>query len=339
MYKNYSYGNVRNYYVGFRTIELNQEIKITPKPIKYDTTERNLEGAKNKVTLTEKSEYSTILTAPTNNEDYIFTHIHVCTKGQGLNYEFYNAYSGENLGYNGYIMADTSFNYLSVPNSKLDTELKLKGALNTEIFVKHVGIKTIYQPNIEKITFSYNSQTQQLKWTQPIKDQEFKYTIYVDKIDNIKNKGYTLCSIIDTSKLGRYSEILTTNSNAPYITLDFTKPDLVDCKEFDVIVVAEQTNLGKLTILSPVYNSKGKSSDDKTDNNDGDDEPQSNTGLIVIIIILSIIIIGGGIAAFFIIRKYKSKGMMSTDGKQTSMAMLGSAQNDKLVESQAEVDP
>ena len=339
MYKNYSYGNVRNYYVGFRTIELNQEIKITPKPIKYDTTERNLEGAKNKVTLTEKSEYSTILTAPTNNEDYIFTHIHVCTKGQGLNYEFYNAYSGVNLGYNGYIMADTSFNYLSVPNSKLDTELKLKGALNTEIFVKHVGIKTIYQPNIEKITFSYNSQTQQLKWTQPIKDQEFKYTIYVDKIDNIKNKGYTLCSIINTSKLGRYSEILTTNSNAPYITLDFTKPDLVDCKEFDVIVVAEQTNLGKLTILSPVYNSKGKSSDDKTDNNDGDDEPQSNTGLIVIIIILSIIIIGGGIAAFFIIRKYKSKGMMSTDGKQTSMAMLGSAQNDKLVESQAEVDP
>ncbi len=31
--------------------------------------------------------------------------------------------------------------------------------------------------------------------------------------------------------------------------------------------------------------------------------------------------------------------MMSTDGKQTSMAMLGGTQNDKLVESQAEVDP
>ncbi|MBO6243381.1 MAG: hypothetical protein J6O41_02280 [Clostridia bacterium] len=338
MYKNYSYGTTRNYYVGFRTMELNQEIKITPKQIKYDTTERNLEGAKNKVTIKENSQYSTILTAPANNENYIFTHIHVCTKGQGLNYEFYNAYNGVNLGYNGYIMADTSFNYLSVPNSKLDTELKLKGADNTEIFVKHVGIKDVYQPNIEKITFSYNAQTQELKWTQPIKGQEFKYTVYVDKIDNIKNKGYTLCSIIDTTKLGRYSEVLTTNSNNPYITLDFTKPDLIDCKEFDVIVVAEQTNEGKLTILSPVYNSKGESSEDKSDGND-DDEPSSNIGLIVIIIILSIIIIGGGIAAFFIIRKYKSKGMMSTDGKQTSMAMLGGTQNDKLVESQAEVDP
>ena len=342
MYKNYYYGSIKNYYVGFRTMELSQDINIKPKPIKYDTNERNLEGAKNKVTLTgetETVEYSTILTAPSEHNNYIFTHIHVCTEGQGLNYEFYNAYSGVNLGYNGYIMADTSFNYLSVPNSKLDTELKLKAKSGTEVFVKHVGVNTQYQPsNIENIKFSYNSQSQQLKWNQPIQGEEFKYTIYIDKIDNIKNKKYTLCSIVDTTKLGRYSEVLTTKSDSPSITLDFTKPDLIDCKEFDVIVVAEQTGSGKITILSPVFNSKGKSSDDKS-GGDGNDDKKSNTGLVVIIVILSVIIIVGGIAAFFIIRKYKSKGMVSQDGKQTSMAMLGNTPNEKLVESQAAVDP
>ena len=144
--------------------------------------------------------------------------------------------------------------------------------------------------------------------------------------------------IIDISKLGRYSEIKKTNSRTPNTTLDFTKPELVDCTEFDVIIVAEQINKGKLTILSPVYNSRGESSDDEGDNpNKGDGN--NNTGLIIIIVVLSAVIIGGGIAAFFIIRKYKSKGMISTDGKATSMALLKSTASDKLVESQAVVDP
>ena len=344
MYKNYSQNVISNYYVGFRTMDINQNIKITPKPIKYDTTERNFEGFKNKVTIkgeTQTSEYSTILTAPTNHEAYIFTQIHVCTKGEGLNYEFYNAYSGVNLGYNGYIMADTNFNYLSVPNSKLDTELKLKAKNGTEVFVKHVGIDFSYQPKIEKIKFEYNTQSQILKWTPPINGQKFTYTVYVDKIYNIRDKKYTLCSIVGTTKLGRYSETLTTDSMDPQMTLDFTKPDLTECKEFDVIVVAEQIDLGKLTILSAVYNSKGEYSDEESNGNnkDKEEEPSSSTGLIVVIVILSIIIVGGGIAAFFIIRKYRSKGMISTDGKATSMAMLGNNQSDKLLESQAAVDP
>ena len=343
MFKNYFQQNVNNYYVGFRTMELNQNIIITPKPLKYDTTERNLEGAKNKVTISgETKQYSTILTAPKGNNAYIFTHIYICTKGEGLSYEFYNGYSGQNLGYNGNIMADGRYTYLSVPNTKLDTELKLISRNQVEVFVKHVGVDKSYHPNIYNIRFNYSSSTHYLNWTQPIVGQEFKYTIYIDKIDNIKNKGYTLCSIVDNPKLARYSEILTTDIRNPHITIDFSKPDLVDCQEFDVIVLAEQTKNGKLTILSPVYNSKGESSDD---NNEGKgdepktEEPPNNTGLIVVVVILSIVIIGGGIAAFFIIRKYRSKGTMVTDGKATSMAMLGSTKNEKLVESQAVVDP
>ena len=228
---------------------------------------------------------------------------------------------------------------MSVPNTKLDTELKLTGKKDVNVFVRHVGIDKSYQPYVEKMKIGYDEKNKRINWTQPILNEEFKYTIYVDKIGSIKNKKYTLCDIVDTSKLGRYSQVLTTSESNPNITLDFSKPDLVDCTEFDVIIVAEQTNKGKLTLLSPVYNSKGESSDDEEEGNDEPDDGGSNTGLIVIIAILVVIIIGGGIAAFFIIRKYRSKGVVIEDGKVTSMAMLGSTKNEKLVESQAVVDP
>ena len=338
MYKDYFQKDVNNYYVGFRTMELNQKIVITPKPKKYDTDKRNIEGIKNKLTILG-DQYSTILTPPQNNNPYLFTQIHVCTKGRGLSYQFYNAYNGKNLGFDGNIMPDSKFNYLSVPNSKLDTELKLKGQNNTEVFVKHVGAIKQFHPYVENIKFNYSATSHKLNWTQPIINKEFKYNIYIDQIYNIRNKEYTLCSIVGISKLGRYSKVLTTNSREPYITLDFNEPDLKDCKEFDVIIVAEQTDEGKMTILSPVYNSRGESTDGDDENNEPDEPNNNNIGLIVIIIILSLIIIGGGIAAIFIIRKYKSKGSMITDGKATSMAMLGGTQNDKLIESQAAVDP
>ena len=342
MYRNYLNDNVNNYYVGFRTVELNQNIIITPTQLKYDTTERNLEGAKNKITITgegEESVYSTILTAPEKNNPYIFTHIHICTKDEAISYEFYNAYNNSKLGYKGTINANPGYDYMSVPNTKLDTELKLTGKKDVNVFVRHVGIDKSYQPYVEKMKIGYDEKNKRINWTQPILNEEFKYTIYVDKIGSIKNKKYTLCDIVDTSKLGRYSQVLTTSESNPNITLDFSKPDLVDCTEFDVIIVAEQTNKGKLTLLSPVYNSKGESSDDEEEGNDEPDDGGSNTGLIVIIAILVVIIIGGGIAAFFIIRKYRSKGVVIEDGKATSMAMLGSTKNEKLVESQAVVDP
>ena len=234
-------------------------------------------------------------------------------------------------------MSVPGYDFMSVPNSKLDTELKLIGNKGVEVFVRHVGIKDIYQPVIKSIKFSYDNNTHQLSWNKPIENCEFKYNIFIDKIYNIRDKKYTLCDTVNTTKLGRYSEILITDDINPGITIDFSKPELTDFKEFDVIVLAEQTNNGKLTVLSPVYNSRGESSDDESNSTDGnkDDVEESNIGLIVVVIILSVILIGGGVAAFFIIRKYKSKGVVITNGKATSMAMLGSTQNDKLVESQA----
>ena len=335
MYKDYYSDNVINYYAGFRTVELNQNITIIPKQIKYNTIERNLEGAKNKILITNNKEYSTILTAPKNNEPFIFTHIHVCTKNKPLSYEFLNAYNSSNLGFNGEIQANSKNHFKSIINTKLDTELKLFSDNEVEVFVKHVGISEKYQPDINEIEVTYNKNSHLLNWTQPINGQEFKYTVYIDKKGNMEKQGYTLCSLVDISKLGHYSEILITDSDNPQIILNFSKPELGDeYKDFDVIILAEQVNLGKITILSSVFDSDGKKSEEKEDESNHDNK--SNTGLIVLICILSGIIVAGGIYAFIIYRKYAGKGKISGNNKETSMAMIKSAQKDKLVESKAE---
>ena len=327
MYKDYHLENI-NYYVGFRTIDFDQKITITPKKIEYNTKERNIEGARNKLKITgDTGEYSTILTAPKNKEPYIFTHIHVCTPGKGLYYEFLNGYNSSSLGYSGNINPDTKNNYMSVPNTKLDTELKLKGDNGVEVYVKHVGVdkkKTIF---VEKsFNFGYDKETHKLNWTQPIKYEDFIYTIYIDKSGNIERQHYTLCSITEVSKLGHYSEIKQSDEKSPFITIDFSKPELVNYQgNFEVIIVAEQVNSGKLTILSEVYNP----------NKTTKVEEESNNGLIILIVILSVVIIAGAIASYFIIKKYKSKGTVSEDNKATSMAMLSSTKDEKLVESQA----
>ena len=182
-----------------------------------------------------------------------------------------------------------------------------------------------------------------LNWTQPIEDEEFQYTIYIDKLDNIKKQGYTLCSITEVTKLAHYSEVLTTNSNNPSIQIDFTKPELQGYDEFDVIIVAEQINEGKLTILSVVYNSNGESSDGDGGESIEPNNDSSNTGLIVLIIILSLALVCGGIAAFILFYQYRKKGQVSSGNKATSLALIKSQQNEKLVESQAQepnqIDP
>ena len=139
---------------------------------------------------------------------------------------------------------------------------------------------------------------------------------------------------------------LTTNSGNPSIQIDFTKPELQGYDEFDVIIVAEQLNNGKLTILSPVYNSNGESSEGGGEEGGESVEPgndSNSTGLIVLIIILSVALVGGGIAAFILFYKYKKKGQVTSGNKATSLALIKSQQDGKLVESQAQepnqIDP
>ena len=273
MYRNYYTDMAFKYYIGFRTNELYQNITINPKLMTYDTTERNIEGINKKIKM-EGDSYSTILTAPSNHNKYVFTYISICTKGENLSYEYYNAYNDSNLGYNGYINSEPGYGLESVPNTKLDTELKLKGKKDLEVFVKHIGLDSIYQPNIEDIIFSYDKDEKKLEWTQPIKNEEFRYDIYIDKINNIKDKGYTLCSVVDTTKLGRFHDSITTNNTNPSYIIDFSKPDLVDITDFDAIIVAQQINKGKLIFLSPVYSSKEESHEESEESESPEEDEE-----------------------------------------------------------------
>ena len=329
MYKNYYQEDIKNYYVGFRTVELNQNIIIKPKLLAYDADYRSFENINTKIKI-KGDTHSTILTAPSNHDNLISAYISVCTSGEGVSYEFYNAYDNSSLGYNDHISSDPGYGIISLPNTKLDTKLKLMGKEGLEVFIKHVGMNDYIQPEITPITIEYSKEEKTLTWKQPIENEEFRYDIYIDKLNNIRDKGYTLCSLIDTTKLGRFHDNITTAEYTISYTIDFTKPELYNLTDFDAIIIAQQINNGKLIFLSPVY----------PDNKTPEPEKKSvNVGLIVIIVVLSVVVIGGGIGAYFIIKKYRSKGVIVADGKATSMAMIGSTKNEKLVESQVAVDP
>ena len=284
-----------------------------------DTTERNLEGAKNKIKISGENSYSTILSAPKKNEPYIFTHIHVCTKNKPLSYEFLNAYNSVNLGYNGEIGANSKNNFITIENTKLDTELKLNGDNGVEVFVKHVGIPEKKQIIVRDIKFDYNKDSHVLNWTQPIEDEEFQYTI------STLNPYVMFKNYYNDDLINYYVGFRTVELN------------------FDVIIVAEQINNGKLTILSPVYNSNGESSEEGGGESVEPSNDSNSTGLIVLIVILSIALVGGGIAAFILFYTYTKKGQVNSGNKATSLALIKSQQDGKLVESQAQepnqIDP
>lgn len=74
-----------------------------------------------------------------------------------------------------------------IKNPKLDTELRIyRGQNGYEIFVKHTGYNSNSVFSQQKIVIKYNHDTQLLDWTQPLINENFNYTIYIDKINLIK---------------------------------------------------------------------------------------------------------------------------------------------------------
>ena len=338
MYKNYTTDNYISYYVGFRTLDKTHNITINPIIKKYDTTERNTEGKKNKVKISsDTGDISTILTAPANHEQYVFVETCLCTKKAHVSYQFLNAYNHSNLGSDGQLN-NNKVKISVFENPKLDSELKIfNGQNGYEIFVKHSGHTSKSFTSPQKIVIKYDRENKNLTWNPPLYNEKFEYHIYIDKIDIIKKQNYTLCDIAEVTKLGHHEEIVESDNKTLYRVLDFSHPDLgPDYGEFDVIIVAEQLQKQKFTFISATYDSLGNNNDDPDDTNPPSD---SKTGLIIIISILSIVIIGGGIAGVLIFLKYRKKAQVIEQNKQTSMALLNSTSQGKLVESQVQVDP
>ena len=323
MYKNYYAGdnkNVMGYYVSFRTENISHNITIYPSLNNYKTLNRNLESYPNTITITKNG--STILTSPKNN--MLFVQIQSCTKKTALSYEFKNAYNSSSLNIRDQITQDKKYYFVNVPNIKLDTELALETKDTADVFIKHVGLNEKYQPIVNQIEIGYDG-SKTINFTQPINNEEFKYTIYLDKQGNLEKQGYTLCTFTKNGKFAYYSITITSKDKVVELNLDFNSKDLKGYEKFDLLILAEQTNNGKLMILSDIFQSvkKNKSSS------------SSNLVLVIVIVILTVLLVGGGITAFILLRRYKLKpAREKLNAKETSLTEVDN-KNEKMITSTA----
>ena len=313
---------VMKYYVGFKTVDKTQNITITPQINKYQIKSRNFENVATSISFTRNGK--TILTAP--NNVYVFVQLQICTctsSDTTVEVNFFNAFNDSVLDYRETISTDQKINYINVENIDLDMGVNLTTDNTTKVFVRHIGVEDPYTPYVDDIKISFDKGNKAFKLKQPIEEEEFKYTIYIDKYDALKNKNYSLCSFVGNTKLPHYSKNINSADADVKIEVDFDSDELKDYDEFDALVLAEQVNNGKLMILSNVF--QYKLSSDST----------INTTLIIIIVVLAVVLVGGGITIFIFLRKYKNRpNSKKLDAKQTSLAMVDN-ENEKMIMSTA----
>jgi hypothetical protein len=316
MYKDYSTAGdeIMKYYVGFKTVDQDQKIEIKPTLNKYSSKLRNLENDPKSISISKSN--STILTPP--NSPYVFIQMQVCTENKYVEVDFFNAYNSTSLNHRD--MIDNNPYFLSIENTRLDTLLSLSTDNTAKVFVRHSGIEDEYYPYVEDVVISYVKENKTITFKQPIAEEEFKYTVYIDHKGTFKSKNYNLCSFAENSKLAHFSKSVNSSDEDIVIEIDFDSADLQDYTDFDAMVLAEQINNGKIMILSNIIS--------VTMN-------ENNTTLIIIIIVLGIVHVGGGIAAFIFLKKYKNKpNSKKLDAKQTSLAMVDN-ENEKMIQSSA----
>ena len=327
MFKDYTTASeeIMKYYVGFKTVEQSQNITITPKYNNYTTKNRNLENIPLSMMITKSG--STILTSPAENTKYIFFQMKVCGADKAVEYQLFNAYNKSSLNIGGNIFSSDDIYFSMIENIRLDTELSMTLDTSSKIFVKHTGLNEEYYPDVKKISLSFNRTSNTLKFNQPIQNEEFNYTIYVDYRDRLKNQNITLCSVAENTKLARYSKTINSAEEKIEETIDFNSNELKDFTNYDMLVLATQINNGKLMILSNLIQGNLPRG--------GEGDNETKTELIIIIVVLTVILICGGIIIFICLKRYKNKpNSKKLDAKQTSLAMVDN-ENEKMIMSTA----
>ena len=326
MYKDYYTGDtVMDYFVSFKTDNNVLNITILPKVIYYDTKNRNIPEIPSTFIINE--EEKTILTNP-DNKEYLFVQMEICSAKSAVRYEFKNAFSGESLQENGEIQPGMKYTVRNVKNTKLDTELIIKTEnKDVNMFIKHTGLSESFYPNVKTMNINYKDK--KLVFNQPIEGEEFKYTILLDKKDNIKKQQYTLCSFTQNRKMAYFTDYVTSSNPEISYDLDFDKnADLKGYEDFEVLILAEEINNGKMMLLSEIYSPTKASTEE---------QKKTKTALIVIIVILGVVFIAGGIIFYLYLRRLKSKSKGDLVGKTTGMDDIeGATAGQKLVESMAQ---
>ena len=330
MYKNYYTGeNILDYYVSFRTEDINLNITILPTLTKYSTDIRVIEGIPKSFNVKE-NEYSAILTTPANNKKYLFVQMLVCSADKSISYEFKNAYNNTSLGETGTIQPNSINTFRNIENSNLDTLLLFDNKnLNnegTKVFVKHVGLNERHQPVVNEFKISFDKSNKTFNFDQPILGEELEYTVYIDKKGFLVNQNYTLCSFAEMNKLTHYSLTEKSSKERISIKINFNIGDLKGYDKFDAFVLAKEVNNGELMILSNIVS--GEINQDKS----------SNILLVSILITLAIILIVGSIIVFIFLRRLKNRSISrAIVAKPTNLDDIQSAnQGEKMIDSMAQ---
>ena len=326
---------IMKYYVGFKTVDINQNITIKPTLNKYKTLNRNMEDTSKSIPINKFN--STILTPPQEKSEFIFLQMQVCTENQNIDLEFYNAFNMTSLYMGDNIDSLNKYYYITIPNTKLDTLINMTintDDRNSKMYVRHVGADDEYYPIVnEEFSLKFDREKDGIynlfTISQPISEQSFNYTVYIDMSNSLKNKANSLCFTAENNKLAHFSISVISAEEEIKISVDFVKEGLKDYKEFDAFVVAKQLNEGKMEFLSNVIQDKAYIGD----------EGNNNIELIITIVVLSVILICGGIVIFICLKRYKNKpASKKLDAKQTSLAMVDN-ENDKMIMSTASEKP
>ena len=326
MFKSYhSNFDLLEYFVAFRTEVITQNITITPTLVSYVTKNRNTEGVPNSLNITNSG--STILSIPSQKTNSIFVQMQVCTADKSINYEFRNAFFNTSIG-SGEIQANAKNYYINIDNTFLDTELVLNFTKRdkADFFVKHVGVDSPHKPVVRDINVTFDPSTSELSFSQPIDKEAFNYTIYLDRKDNLKKKSITLCTIASLSKIAHYTYYYNSDKSNNKFKLDFEKEIGEEYESFDVLVLAEEFENGKLMVLSNVYQ-YDKNADDGT----------TSTALVIILILLAIILLVGAALIYICLRRLQNKPMENVIvAKPTNLDDISSAnKGEKMLESMA----
>ena len=325
MYKDYYTGEKElNYYVSFRTEDKDLNITIKPIIYKYDTPYRTTAETPKATVLNDDE--STILTNPSNKE-YVFMQLEVCSSDSSISYELADAFHDVPLGEKGELRYGVKNYYKTFKNIKLDTKL----IVNTEfkdvmMFIKYAGIDE--EPRMEVLNLDITYEDKYIRFNQPILDEDFKYTILIDKVNNLVKQAYTLCSFSQNSKLAPITFNIESSDSEIRYPFDTENSEYSEYKDFDVLILAEQINNGKMMILSDVLSIGAKV----------EVKNSQRTLLIIIVIILSVILVAGGIFVFLYVRKLKSSPRDKIIGaKQTNIDDIESANaGEKMIESMRE---
>jgi hypothetical protein len=240
-----------NYYVTLTPQNGDQYISLTINENKYDTADRNLEGAGKVITLDSEDPKATILTIPKDyNNNKIIVQLQACVcSSQMISYVNKNAYTLDYIS-GGNVAPSEKMHKYELSNILMETKIEFTGKKDDKIFVKHAGV-TDYNVNIGSYTAIFDERTNIVTITKPILNEEFTFRVLVSKNDEYKD--YTLCTLAENKIKADYDTSFTSvGSNEIPHYIDFRSFGYKENTTFYLLVYAVQTYNSKLEFLYPM---------------------------------------------------------------------------------------